>query len=50
MEYIGPGARTISATGKATITNVGAELGATTSCSPMMNEWQNTCGRRGGAI
>src|SRR5438128_3958998 len=31
LEYIGPGARTISATGKATITNMGAELGATTS-------------------
>ena len=26
VEYIGPGARTISATGKATITNMGAEL------------------------
>jgi aconitate hydratase len=34
MEYIGPGARTISATGKATITNMGAELGATTSMFP----------------
>jgi len=31
VEYIGPGARTISATGKATIANMGAELGATTS-------------------
>ena len=31
VEYIGPGARTISATGKGTITNMGAELGATTS-------------------
>ncbi len=31
IEYFGPGARTISATGKATITNMGAELGATTS-------------------
>ena len=31
VEYIGPGAATISATGKATITNMGAELGATTS-------------------
>ena len=31
VEYIGPGARSISATGKATITNMGAELGATTS-------------------
>lgn len=31
IEYIGPGAQTISATGKATIANMGAELGATTS-------------------
>lgn len=34
IEYIGPGARTISATGKATITNMGAEVGATTSMFP----------------
>ncbi|HJU15864.1 MAG TPA: aconitate hydratase [Stellaceae bacterium] len=34
VEYIGPGARTISATGKATIANMGAELGATTSIFP----------------
>ena len=34
VEYIGPSARTISATGKATITNMGAELGATTSMFP----------------
>jgi aconitate hydratase len=34
LEYIGPGARTISATGKATIANMGAELGATTSLFP----------------
>ena len=31
VEYFGPGARSLSATGKATITNMGAELGATTS-------------------
>jgi aconitate hydratase len=31
VEYFGPGAETISATGKGTITNMGAELGATTS-------------------
>jgi len=31
IEYIGPGAQAISATGKATIANMGAELGATTS-------------------
>ena len=34
IEYFGPGTRTISATGKATITNMGAELGATTSIFP----------------
>ena len=34
IEYIGPGARTISATGKATIANMGAEVGATTSMFP----------------
>ena len=34
IEYIGPGARTLSATGKATIANMGAELGATTSMFP----------------
>jgi len=34
VEYIGPGARSINATGKATITNMGAELGATTSMFP----------------
>jgi aconitate hydratase len=34
VEYIGPGARTISATGKATICNMGAEIGATTSMFP----------------
>lgn len=31
IEYFGPGAHTLSATGKATITNMGAEIGATTS-------------------
>jgi aconitate hydratase len=31
IEYIGPGAAAISATGKATIANMGAELGATAS-------------------
>jgi aconitate hydratase len=34
LEYIGPGARTLSATGKATIANMGAEVGATTSVFP----------------
>ncbi|HXR81081.1 MAG TPA: aconitase family protein, partial [Saprospiraceae bacterium] len=31
VEYFGPGSRTISCTGKATITNMGAEIGATCS-------------------
>ncbi|MFL2935289.1 MAG: aconitate hydratase [Myxococcota bacterium] len=31
VEYFGPGAESISCTGKGTITNMGAELGATTS-------------------
>ena len=34
IEYIGDGTRSISCTGKATITNMGAELGATTSMFP----------------
>jgi aconitate hydratase len=34
IEYFGPGCATISATGKATICNMGAELGATTSLFP----------------
>jgi len=34
IEYFGPGARAISCTGKGTITNMGAELGATTSIFP----------------
>ena len=34
IEYLGPGASGISCTGKATITNMGAELGATTSMFP----------------
>ncbi|MBU0507919.1 aconitate hydratase, partial [bacterium] len=34
IEYFGPGTESISCTGKATITNMGAELGATTSIFP----------------
>jgi aconitate hydratase len=34
VEYFGEGAESISCTGKATITNMGAELGATTSVFP----------------
>ena len=36
IEYFGPGAESISCTGKGTITNMGAELGATTS---MCESW-----------
>lgn len=34
VEYFGPGVESISATGRATITNMGAEIGATTSLFP----------------
>jgi aconitate hydratase len=34
IEYFGPGCKSISCTGKATICNMGAELGATTSLFP----------------
>jgi len=34
VEYFGPGAESISCTGKATICNMGAEIGATTSLFP----------------
>jgi aconitate hydratase len=34
IEYFGPGSRSLSCTGKATITNMGAELGATCSIFP----------------
>src|SRR5437879_4831480 len=34
VEYFGPGAEALSATGKATICNMGAEIGATTSIFP----------------
>jgi len=34
VEYFGPGVSAISCTGKATITNMGAEIGATTSIFP----------------
>jgi aconitate hydratase len=35
LEYFGPGVASISCTGKATITNMGAEVGATTSIFPL---------------
>ncbi len=34
VEYFGPGLNSISATGRATVTNMGAEIGATTSVFP----------------
>src|SRR5258708_15398044 len=37
VEYFGPGAKSLSTTGKATITNMGAEIGATTSVFPYDN-------------
>ena len=49
LEYFGPGARTLSATGKATIANMGAELGATTSVfpyDPAMARYLAATGRR----
>ena len=48
FEYFGPGAATISCTGKATICNMGAELGATTSVFPYdehMASYLQACGR-----
>jgi aconitate hydratase len=41
IEYFGPGAAALSCTGKATITNMGAELGATTSIFP----WDDSMAR-----
>ncbi len=38
VEYFGPGVANISATGRATICNMGAEIGATTSLFPYDNE------------
>jgi len=50
VEYFGPGADTISATGKATICNMGAEVGATTSLFPFDDNMAAylTATRRGG--
>lgn len=48
VEYFGEGARTISATGKGTICNMGAEIGATTSVFPFddrMATYLRTTGR-----
>ncbi len=41
IEYFGPGTAALSCTGKATITNMGAELGATTSIFP----WDDSMAR-----
>ena len=48
LEYFGEGAKSISATGKSTICNMGAELGATTSLFPYdksMATYLKACGR-----
>ncbi|MBC8209293.1 MAG: aconitate hydratase [Desulfobulbaceae bacterium] len=48
FEYFGDGAATLSCTGKATICNMGAELGATTSTFPYdkhMAAYMKACGR-----
>lgn len=48
IEYFGPGARNISCTGKATVTNMGAEIGATTSIFPYddkIKDYLNATGR-----
>lgn len=48
VEYFGPGADTISATGKATICNMGAEIGATCSVFPYdsnMSDYLKATGR-----
>ena len=49
IEYFGPGARTVGCTGKATITNMGAEIGATCSVFPYdkrMETYLRATGRR----
>ena len=43
VEYFGPGADSISATGKATICNMGAEIGATTSLFAYDDNMAPTC-------
>ena len=49
IEYFGPGTTTISATGKGTICNMGAEVGATTSIFPFDDKsaaYLNATGRK----
>ncbi len=53
IEYFGPGASSLSATGKATICNMGAEVGATTSLFPFDNNmaaYLRATGREGIAV
>jgi len=48
VEYFGPGAETLSCTGKGTICNMGAEIGATTSLfayDKKMSDYLNVTGR-----
>lgn len=48
IEYFGPGTESISCTGKGTICNMGAEIGATTSIFPYdsrMSDYLNATGR-----
>ena len=48
IEYFGPGCATLSTTGKATVTNMGAEIGATTSVFPFDDNavlYMNATGR-----
>ena len=50
VEYFGPGASSISCTGKGTICNMGAEVGATTSLFPFddsMSRYLDATGRSG---
>jgi len=50
VEYFGPGTRALSTTGKGTITNMGAEIGATTSLFPYddgMARYLEATGRAG---
>ena len=46
VEYFGPGADSISATGKATICNMGAEIGATTSLFALRRQHGSPTSRR----
>jgi aconitate hydratase len=49
IEYFGPGAKSISCTGKGTICNMGAEVGATTSIFPYdsrMSDYLHATGRK----